>query len=63
MRDSTIYAQDVRRIEHKVEEFNDLDVVDFEDDSLLLAEAIKVILMPLWLDGATHPTEDGGRKS
>ena len=43
MRDSTIYAQAVRRIEHKVNEFNDLDVVDFEDDSLLLAEAIKVI--------------------
>ena len=42
MRDSTIYAQAVRRIEHKVNEFNDLAVTR-DDDSLLLAEALKVI--------------------
>ena len=42
MRDTTIYAQAVRRIEHKVDEFNDLACVR-DDDSLLLAEAMKVI--------------------
>ena len=43
MRDTTIYAQAVRRIEGLVNEFNDLDVGEDEDDSLLLSEAIKVI--------------------
>jgi len=43
MRVSTIYAQAVRRIEGLVNEFNDLDGIDFEDDSALLSEAMKVI--------------------
>ena len=43
MRATTIYAQAVRRIEGLVNEFNDLDGIDFEDDSALLSEAMKVI--------------------
>lgn len=43
MRDTTIYAQAVRRIESLVNKFNDLDGIDFEDDSALLSEAMKVI--------------------
>lgn len=43
MRVSTIYAQAVRRIEGLVNQFNDLDGIDFEDDSALLSEAMKVI--------------------
>ena len=43
MRVSTIYAQAVRRIEGLVNQFNDLDDIDFEDDSALLSEAMKVI--------------------
>ncbi len=43
MKDSTIYAQAVRRIEGFITRFNDLDVIDFEDDSALLSEAMKAI--------------------
>lgn len=43
MRDTTIYAQAVRRIEGLINQFNDLDVGQDEDDSLLLSEAVKVI--------------------
>ena len=43
MKDSTIYAQAVRRIEGFITRFNDLDVIDFEDDGALLSEAMKAI--------------------
>lgn len=43
MKDTTIYAQAVRRIEGFVNRFNDLEGIDFEDDSALLSEAIKAL--------------------
>ena len=44
MRDTTIYAQAVRRIEGLVNEFNDHDwTTDFANDQALLSEAIKAI--------------------
>ena len=43
MKDTTIYAQAVRRIEGFINRFNDLEVIDFEDDSALLLEAMKAI--------------------
>jgi hypothetical protein len=43
MKDTTIYAQAVRRIEGFINRFNDLEVIDFEDDSALLSEAMKAI--------------------
>ncbi len=43
MRDTTIYAQAVRRIEGLINQFNDLDVGQDEGDILLLSEAVKTI--------------------
>ena len=43
MKDTTIYAQAVRRIEGFVNRFYDLEGIDFEDDSALLSEAIKAL--------------------
>ena len=43
MKDTTIYAQAVSRIEGFVTRFNDLEGIDFEDDSALLSEAMKAL--------------------
>ena len=43
MRDTTVYAQAVRRIEGLINQFNDLDVGQDEGDILLLSEAVKTI--------------------
>jgi|TARA_R100000482_G_C4980093_1_gene82884 hypothetical protein len=44
MRDTTIYAQAVRRIEGLVNEFNDHDwTTDFANDQAILTEALNVI--------------------